>query len=196
MSENDWCTGRGSCEGIQVPYVFYVLCLGHFWLIEYLLFSWTVLQPSFFQQIPSVDLDSIEPLIICLEKQKMRLNGSGVVQTIYQPVSNAPCTFSCQGPVQLRGSCVPAMVIAGYRHCCNPVVFKWSRGNHGPCLILGWCSRTCGSKDMKELESHFGTSEMKNTYTSSVKRRQTALLSKLKLKSSLLSTTDCIVDTL
>lgn len=42
------------------------------------------IQPSFFQQNLSIDLDNIKLLIICLEKQKTRLNGSGVVQTIDQ----------------------------------------------------------------------------------------------------------------
>lgn len=62
-----------------------------------------------------------------------------------------------------------AVVTAGCMHCCNPGAFEWSRGSCGPCLILGWCRRTCGSKDMKELESNFGISEMKRTCISSVK---------------------------
>lgn len=87
--------------------------------------------------------------------------------------SNTPCKVSCQGPVQLRESCVPATATAGYMHCCNLVAFKCIKttGNCAPRLILGCCSRICGSKDVKELESHFGTSEMKNKCTSSVKPR-------------------------
>jgi len=94
-------------------------------------------------------------------------------------------------------------MITVYMQFYNLVAFKWLRGNCGPCLILGCYSRNCGSKYTKELEclccnvvtlqgrgmsrawldtevTLIDASKLKNIYISSVKMRQTALLSNLK----------------